>query len=109
MSRRSGERRKSDLNTMNTTSVEQTDEKGQAPSVGSGTMVSCRELSLGDTIEHDGKRLVYRGYGTRRGSKLWQLQLTHEIGGGLVLLHLFLDDTVGRVKAANVRNEPRDE
>jgi hypothetical protein len=86
---------------MNTTSVEQTHENGPVPSVGSGTMVSCRELSPGDTIEHDGKRLVYHGYGTRRGSKLWQLQLTHEVGGGLVLLHLFPDYTVSRVKAAN--------
>lgn len=39
MSRRSGERRTNNLNTMNTTSVEQTHENGQVPSVGSGTLV----------------------------------------------------------------------
>ena len=69
--------------------------------VGCGELVSCRELTPGDTIERYGKRLVYHGYGTRRGSKLWQLQLTHAGGGGLVLLHLFPSDTVSRVKAAN--------
>lgn len=66
-------------------------------------LVSCRELSPGDTIEHGGKRLVYHGYGGRRGSKLWQLHLTHEVGGGLVLLHLFPDDAVSRAKAANAK------
>lgn len=76
-------------------------ENGQPASLRSGRLVSCRELTRGDTIEHEGKRLVYHGYGSRRGSKLWQLQLTHEVGGGLVLLHIFPDDTVSRVKAAN--------
>lgn len=67
--------------------------------------ITVRDLKRGDIIVRDGDRLVYHGYATRRGSKLWQLQLTHEAGNGLVLLHQFPDDTVGKVptpsRAAN--------
>jgi hypothetical protein len=65
-------------------------------------LVRCDELRCGDIIEREGKRLIYHGYGTRRGSKLWQMQFTHEVGGVLVLIHLYPDDEVNRVhEAAN--------
>jgi hypothetical protein len=63
-------------------------------------MVEVRKLDKGDVIEHDGKRLVLQGYGTRHGSKLWQLLLTHEEVGGAFLMHRFPADKVLLVKEA---------
>jgi hypothetical protein len=60
-------------------------------------LVRCDELRRGDVIEREGKRLIYHGYGSRRGSKLWQMQFKHEVSGGLVLIHLYPLDKVNRI------------
>lgn len=78
-----------------------TSEQRRSSAVASGAMVLVRDLERGAWIDCNGETLQYRGYGTRRGSKLWQLYLYRAAGGLPVLWHKFPDDEVRRVAQEN--------